>query len=354
MARCGCNSICACLVTALDTPSVDVTVTGTGSAAQPYVVSAAVLYSADAGNLAHAGSDGGIFTGPPTVADTETIDLTLGPDGTISAQAILSGEPNNCLIVQPDGLFSPCLDGSETIVQGDGSTALVVGTGTAVDPYVVSSLAAVPPLGCGLEVDGGGFLQVNVEDAANWAYPCTIDAGAEIFCGPDGQLYGLPDHTSTGSAVFGSVFSGTITLAQWDNIHGVSGDIPIGAANAITLTNPSTCRSMLFTLWVGINHGQFNLNDGGNITQAAYAKVTASTDPGIAVGSNTQTIHEHWVNTGATQIQFDVQNQMGYNHYVIDPGASISLQFHSVATLSGGTGSVTNLNLYAFWDGKTI
>lgn len=41
MARCGCSgSACACIVTALDTESVDITITGTGSAGDPFVISA--------------------------------------------------------------------------------------------------------------------------------------------------------------------------------------------------------------------------------------------------------------------------------------------------------------------------
>lgn len=55
MARCGCSDTCNCVITATD----PITVTGTGSAANPYVVGA--FYSGDADNIAGPGSDGGIY-----------------------------------------------------------------------------------------------------------------------------------------------------------------------------------------------------------------------------------------------------------------------------------------------------
>jgi hypothetical protein len=57
MPPCGCNQACACAIQSLDTNSVDMTVTGVGSAASPYVASAAVKILPDGtGPLATGGN----------------------------------------------------------------------------------------------------------------------------------------------------------------------------------------------------------------------------------------------------------------------------------------------------------
>lgn len=93
MARCGCGDSCNCVVTG----GTGTSVTGNGSAANPYVVSTDV-------NL--------------DVVDTDTVDLTLSGSGTVpdpftvEADVKISADVDNCLEPGTDGgLFVPCSSG---------------------------------------------------------------------------------------------------------------------------------------------------------------------------------------------------------------------------------------------------
>ncbi len=81
--RCGCgSSVCACLLSAGE----GISITGTGSPASPYVITA--------------------ITGDAiTVLDTESVDLTLTGLGVLSADVLISGDPGNTITIEPDGLY---------------------------------------------------------------------------------------------------------------------------------------------------------------------------------------------------------------------------------------------------------
>lgn len=247
MARCGCGTTCSCVVQA----GLRTTVTGNGSTANPYAISADVQ-------------------GSTTVTDTSTVDSVITGTGAaatpwiISANVKISASPDNCLSANPDGLFIQCPDGSDTIVQ-DGTLTSVSGTGTISDPYIVNAdvqgnttvldtvtvNASVTGAGtagnpwvisanvipaCGLVSTPAG-LAVNV---SAWPFACDEDNGTGIYCDPDnGVLRGDPPHTSV---------SGRIT-----GIEVVTVDLDTaGTVELIdtVLVNPSTCRSMVFTFTV--------------------------------------------------------------------------------------------------------
>lgn len=111
-------------------------------------------------------SGGGSGGGLAAVATTDTATVDFTGDGTagapLSADVILAPAPNglqetaggllvapsadagNTLTIGADGrLFVPA--GTPTVVQGDGTTATVTGSGTAGDPYVVHSIAGGTP-----------------------------------------------------------------------------------------------------------------------------------------------------------------------------------------------------------------
>jgi hypothetical protein len=120
----------------------NVTVSGSGSPANPYVVSAEVPCEDVRGCLS---------AGPGITYDQGT--------GTIGAQ--VSGQSGNNLTVGPDGLFVP--------------------TG-----------AATVTAGCGLVGDGSGSAPLRVS-TGTWPYPCPPEtAGGVVVCGSDGVLRGEP------------------------------------------------------------------------------------------------------------------------------------------------------------------
>lgn len=195
MARCGCaGATCNCVVTAgtgttvtgagtpanpyvvsaeggstteADTNTVDMSVLGSGTMADPYVISASVKLDPAAGNLITIGPGGlrvdcatiaascGIT--PTAVDDTDSVDLTL-TGSTITADIIpdpagpvkigptgvtvcLSTDANNELVLGTDG----CLYAPKTAVTA-GTNATVTGTGTVADPYVVSATGGGTPV----------------------------------------------------------------------------------------------------------------------------------------------------------------------------------------------------------------
>ncbi len=82
--RCGCgSSVCSCLLNAGE----GITITGTGSPSNPYVISAITADSL-------------------TVLDTASVDLTLTGLNVLSADVNISADPGNTITIQPDGLYS--------------------------------------------------------------------------------------------------------------------------------------------------------------------------------------------------------------------------------------------------------
>ncbi|PSK58003.1 hypothetical protein B0E38_01848 [Streptomyces sp. 111WW2] len=160
------------------------TVSGSGSAANPYVVSAEVQCEDVRGCLSG---------GPGVVFDPGT--------GEISAD--VSGQAGNNLTVGPDGLYVPT--GSATVNTG-----------------------------CGLTGDGSGGSPVRVAVGA-WPYPCSPDtAGGVIVCGADGVLRGEP----RGQVNFQQV---TETRAYAD--LAVPNVLTVVDTFTLNITNPDLCRS---------------------------------------------------------------------------------------------------------------
>ncbi|MFI2434632.1 hypothetical protein [Streptomyces sp. NPDC018693] len=264
---------------AVDTPTVDVAVDGTGTVGDPYQVSAAVIVdptppgggsnllqagpdglfvecadvrgclsagdgidydpatgviaadiSADAGNTTVIGSDGGIYTPPSATAlqeaDTPTVDVTITGTGAagdpyqVAAAVILDPAPpgggSNLLQEGPDGLFVECADVRGCITAGDGA-AYTAGTGevearlsTDAGNQVAFGTDGglfVPPdapleVGCGLQGDGTAATPLAAFPIAGsqpWTddWDCDPAANSTLKCDPDsGALWTPPEHTS--------------------------------------------------------------------------------------------------------------------------------------------------------------
>ncbi|MGW4731850.1 hypothetical protein ACWEQC_22250 [Streptomyces shenzhenensis] len=166
----------------------NVTVSGTGSAANPYKVSAQVPCD----------TVRGCFTaGPGIDLDTAT--------GVISAD--LSGQAGNNLLINPDGgLYVPTSGGS-----------------------VVT--------GCGLTGDGSASAPVEAA-VGTWPYPCGLDeAGGVVVCDSDGVLRSEP--------------RGKVVFTRFSENRGYpdtkidSGSVAVVDTFSTTVTNPSTCLPAL-------------------------------------------------------------------------------------------------------------
>lgn len=185
IARCVCGqgTGCNCVVTAGD----NTTVTGSGSAANPYIVSAIT----DCAEVAACLNEG------------PGIDIT---GNTISA-CLSTDVGNNIMFGTDNCLFVP--------------------TG-----------AATVNVGCGILGDGSAGSPVRAQTGA-WPFACDINANARsVYCRPDGQLV-------TDPAYHGDVASQFVGQTYPDLA------VPAAAAvlifsTSVTLNNPDPCRDMRF------------------------------------------------------------------------------------------------------------
>ncbi|MER7841675.1 hypothetical protein ABTY98_38770 [Streptomyces sp. NPDC096040] len=175
---------------AADTPTVDVTVTGSGATGDPYQVAAAVILDptppGGGSNLLQE-SPGGLFVECADVRQCFSAGDGAAYDpatGEISAR--LSTDAGNTVAFGSDGgLYAAAGSGTPTALQaGDTNTVdtTVTGTGTAADPYVVEADAIVAPEPNGLEATATGLLVAPSSDEGN-----------QLSIGGDGRLFVPPD-----------------------------------------------------------------------------------------------------------------------------------------------------------------
>lgn len=311
MARCGCTSTCSCLVvagdnvtvtgvgsqanpyvisadvqgltTVEDTPSIDMTLTGTGATGDPYVISSAVKLSADENNCAVFGTDGALFV--PCPDGTETLveggnNIIVTGDGSEGNPYVVSAnfsnsistDPNNCISLGTDGgMFVPC--GDTALTSGNGTT--LAGAGTGGDPFHYDIDA-----GCGLEVVGDQVRVSTVTDPGiepvhpitGAAFACNetnADWGS-VWCDANGNLRTLPEHTSQ-TALTTDVF--TVDSPIFPN------NSPFTTA---VITNSSDCRTLcgylqvahIATVTVGAN-GAIQINHSTDLNTGAFFVTTA-------------------------------------------------------------------------------
>lgn len=104
--------------------------------------------------------------------------------------------------------------------------------------------------GCGL-YDGPNGVSVAVS-AVGWPYPCTPAAGGgRVYCDSvTGQLVVAPEHTT---------ISGR-QANQFDFVPPGTANELVQQVDSFTLTNPSTCRSMIFH--INFAHGIYYQSEG--------------------------------------------------------------------------------------------
>ncbi|MGA5202809.1 hypothetical protein [Streptomyces variegatus] len=316
------------VVTAGDTPTANNTVTGTGAAGDPYVVTTDVIVdpappaggtnllqsgpdglyvecadvrgcfsagdgaaydpvtgeitarvSADAGNTTVFGSDGGLFTPASSTAlqaaDTPTVDVTVtgtGAAGTpyeVSAAVILDPAPpgggSNLIEEGPDGLYVECADVRTCLSAGDGAT-YTPGTGeiearlsTEADNTVVFGPDGglyVPPaapleVGCGLQGDGSAgapLAAFPVAGSQPWAddWDCDPAANSTLKCDPgSGALWTPPEHTSAAVTLQQNHPLGTPTVNVTAGF--VLVDVNAWSEGTYTADTLSPCRGVSFS-----------------------------------------------------------------------------------------------------------
>lgn len=208
MAKCGCQATqCNCVVQA----GPGVTVTGSGTPGNPYVIEA---------------SDSGNFE----ANDTTTVDHTLTGDGSsgnpyeLSSTVKISAAPGNIINVNGDGLVVDCAAVAECIPPAGNIT-----------------------LGCGLEGTGAPASPIQIAGLIPWDFPCAESEATQLYCGTDGSILAPPPNTCSFQQV---------GLGPAIGMAGFCGLVPTTATrtrlstqpNRMTFNNPDTCRPMILEL----------------------------------------------------------------------------------------------------------
>ncbi|MTE20265.1 hypothetical protein F0L17_14335 [Streptomyces sp. TRM43335] len=285
MARCGCGGSCGCAVAAGE----NVTITGSGSQANPWIIHAGTdcadvraclsggqgidyepatgvvrtCLSTDPDNRLVYGTDGCLHVPPQPVTCDEvrpclsasngatydpatgeigtclSVDagnrLVYGTDGCLHAPPVSCDEVRPCLSAGPGATYDPATGEIGTCLSADAGNNITYGSDGCL--YVPTGAATVTT-GCGVTGDGSASAPVAV-NAGTWPYPCDIaTSGGVIACDPaTGQLYSEP----RGQATFRS-FNDERT---YNNLPvPAAADTPVDTFTA-SITNPSTCRPAL-------------------------------------------------------------------------------------------------------------
>ncbi len=226
----------------------DITVTGTGTVADPYIVSfteALTDLSIDADTLLYTDEDGTVnrITLPTSDgSDTQVTgvdDITVTGTGTVAdpyevsfteALTILGIDADTLLYTDEDGTVNritlPTSDGSDTQVTG-ADDITVTGTGTVADPYIVSFTEALTDL----SIDADTLLYTDEDGTVNRITLPTSD-------GSDTQVTGIDDITVTGTGTVADPYEVSFTEAL--TILGIDADTLLytdedGTVNRITL-----------------------------------------------------------------------------------------------------------------------
>ncbi|MGW5925237.1 hypothetical protein ACWF2L_03185 [Streptomyces anulatus] len=298
----------ATVVEAGDSTTVDNEVTGTGTVADPYVVTSSVILDpAPPGggtNLVQAGPDGlyleceqvrgclvagdGIDYDPATgeiaalpvptaleVTDSATVDLALSGDGSagtpyeVTAAVILDPAPpgggDQLLQSGPDGLFLECEQVRGCISAGDGAeydpaTGVVAARPSTdagntlafgTDGGLLVPEASALDVGCGLQGAGTAASPLAAFPIAGeqpWAddWDCDAAANSTLKCDPNtGALWTPPEHTTAALTLQQNHPMGTPVMPATGTVVVIDGDAwSEGAYDADTLTQ---CRGISFS-----------------------------------------------------------------------------------------------------------
>ena len=187
------------------------TVTGAGSAANPYVIGAA--------------SNGNMI-----VHDTPSIDMSLAGNGStgtpwdVSGVVKLSAETGNLITVNADGLSLTCDD---------------------ITPCIPP--AGAMTLGCGLEGLASPASPLKVKGPIAWPFACPEANASDLYCLADGSIAAAPEATCG----FAQVGLGAVV-----GMAGFCGLVPVTATrtrlstqpNRLNYTNPDPCRAQIIEL----------------------------------------------------------------------------------------------------------
>lgn len=320
LARCGCGGgQCNCTVVA----GPGVTVDGSGSVANPYIVSATPVTCDEvrpcfsAGNGTTYDPVTGVISARPS-ADSGN-SLEFGSDG-----GLLVASGVDCADVRPcfssgDGA---AYDSATGVISARPSTQ--AGNNLAIGPdgglYVPTGAARVTT-GCGLQGDGSGAAPLAVT-TSTWPYACDIATnGGRVYCDPAGVLRADPRSRATYTQdQINQMYTATIVPPD-------SPGIPV-ETRTLNIINPDPCREAFVIAEVELDV-DFRLPAGS----------------GAAYGISTDEMY-YVANTGTTtMVDAHVQTTKVYNR-VVPPGGTLVEPLQII--MARGTGGATYNRVQSF------
>jgi len=233
---------------------LNLTLTGAGTAADPWTVSGSPVIDPAADNTLVCGATGlyvpaaaAFDGGNVTAGSTGTcVDLTVTGVGTLAdpyvvdAEAVISATAGNIITCTADGLYvGATIVDAGNLTLGVASTCIdltLTGTGTVADPYVIAADAIIDPVAGNTLVCGPNGLSVPPAVAEISADPCNAleDRADGLFvpeiCAVSAEIYEQPfqyqsytDQITNGDCV-----------AIWD-----------GDTYSVSVTNPSACYPLV-------------------------------------------------------------------------------------------------------------
>ena len=254
------------------TPGANVTVTGTGTTASPYVVTA---------NIPAATTDC-----PAVVACIDA--LPLGPTAVPGTTRVLGDDMQYHLL--PIQATAAAPDGSETKVTA-GTNVTVTGTGTTASPYVVNAAAAAVADGSETKVTAG--TNVTVTGSGTTAAPYVVNAAA---AGAPTLGTGVPATGPTAAPVDPNVrnFATSVIGENWEYLPGLGWRVVsdrytrevINAIPAVLTANTPTLKAstiapragtIIATGFVAATNGNYN-SIGASLTINGVVKCSNAVD----------------------------------------------------------------------------
>lgn len=321
MARCGCGGgQCACSVIA----GPGVTVDGSGSVANPYIISTEVTcdqvrpcFTAGDG-ASYDPATGVIGARPSTDAGNE---LEYGSDGglLVPSSEVTCEDVRPCISAGPGVSYDPETGVIEADLSEDAGNNLVIGGDGGL--YVPAGSATVAT-GCGLTGDGSAADPVTAV-TGTWEYEgCDVDtAGGQVYCDSTGAL--RTDPRSTALYVQDQVNQ---QLADTE----VPPDLPaiLVETRTLDIVNPDPCREAFVICEV-------------------EADVDFVLPPGSGAAYGMATDEMHYVaNTGTTTVEDSHVQTTKVYHRTIPPGETLVEPLDII--LGRGTGGATYNRVQTF------
>lgn len=319
MARCGCgSSLCNCTVIA----GAGVTVTGSGTSANPYIVSTGTVPCSvvrpciSAGNGASYDSSTGVITA--RLSGDPNNGMSFGNDGGLYSTALCS-QVRPCISATNGAAYNPATGVITADLSQDAGNNLVLGTDNGL---FVPTGAATVSVGCGLTGDGSAGNPVASSSPTTWSFPCAIATnGSAVVCDTTtGQLKGEPPYTPryiqfvesrnyanlAVPAVTTTVDTFTYNITNTDPcraamIHvstelDVDFDLPPGSGASMSLGEELWYTANTGTTTILDTHNQIGRTRNQTLSLAPGAALVVNVDPQLGRGTGGATYNRIQVN----------------------------------------------------------